>query len=113
MPVAALSYATVGVASPSSRSGVSATFELTLLALLALGAYAGCKSVAVLLAVYALAAVIDEVCFWHDNPALSGIDDIPPVGGALLTVPIVLLPVVVGAAGRSQSASLSTRRARG
>jgi hypothetical protein len=112
VPVAALSYATFGVASPSAGPGVSVTFELTLLALLALGTYARWKSVAALLAAYALAAIIHEAFFWHDNLALTGIDDIPPVGGAFLTVPVLLLPVAVGAAGRSLFVSLRTRQTR-
>lgn len=45
-------------------------------------------------------SIVYQLVLWRDDPGLSGIDDIPPVAGIVLVVPLMLVPMAFGAASR-------------
>jgi hypothetical protein len=66
----------------------------------ALGLLSGLKSLPVVAAAFAFAAVVYQVTLWTDDPELTGIDDLPPVAAIVFVLPFVLVLVFAGAAMR-------------
>ena len=64
---------------------------------LALGAFAGRVALAGFALAYAALSVGYQLLLWEDDPALTGIDDIPPVAGIVLVLPFALVPIGLGA----------------
>jgi hypothetical protein len=58
------------------------------------------RSLPIVAAAFALAAISYQLILWNDDPQLSGIDDLPPVSAIAFVVPFVLLLVFAGAAAR-------------
>ena len=73
------------------------------------GVMAGARALVIFPVVYLAGSILYQTLFWHDDPELSGIDDIPPIAGIVLVVPIMLVPTAVGVASRE----LWTRTRRG
>jgi hypothetical protein len=78
-----------------------------------IGAIAGWRALLIFPVVYFAASILYQVLFWHNDPDLRGIDDIPPVAGIVLVVPVMLLPMAFGATSRALSARMRRRGARG
>jgi hypothetical protein len=66
----------------------------------ALGLLGDLKSLPIVAAAFALAAVAYQLLVWNDDPRLTGIDDLPPVTTILFVLPEVLVLVFAGAALR-------------
>jgi hypothetical protein len=65
------------------------------------GALAGWRALPIFAGVYFVTSVLYEILFWRDDPDLAGLDDIPPSAGILFVVPILLVPMALGAASRA------------
>jgi hypothetical protein len=66
-----------------------------------IGALAGWRALPIFASVFFPLSILYQVLVWHDDPDLTGIDDIPPVAGVVLVVPLMLLPMAFGAASRA------------
>jgi hypothetical protein len=73
-------------------------YATLVIGLLALGAAWRIRALWAFALVYWIGCVIWQLFLWTDDPLLSGIDDIPPVGGYFLTAPIALVLIAIGAA---------------
>jgi hypothetical protein len=80
------------------------------LALLSLGLFGRGRALPVFAGTYTVGCVLWQWLWWTDAPELSGIDDIPPIGGFFITVPFALVLITVGWAGASIARFGATRR---
>lgn len=62
-----------------------------------IGAQAGWRALPTFAAVFVAVSSVHQAVFWYDDPSVSGMDDIPPVAGILLIVPLMLVPMALGA----------------
>jgi hypothetical protein len=57
---------------------------------------------------YGVGCALWQALWWTDDPRLSGIDDIPPLGGFIVTTPFALVLIAagwLGAAGVRRASS--------
>jgi len=98
-----------------AREGKPAAVYLTAyavlaLALLSLGLFGRGRALPVFAGTYALGCVLWQWLWWTDTPDLTGIDDIPPIGGFFITVPFALVLIAAGWASASIARLRTTRR---
>jgi hypothetical protein len=93
------------------------TYGVLAVALVSLGIFGRGRAIPVFAGTYALGCVLWQWLWWTDTPDLTGIDDISPLGGFIITMPTALALLVVGWAigaigGRASAwiASLRTTR---
>lgn len=75
-----------------------------------IGALAGWRALPTFAGAFFASSILYQLLLWHDDPVLSGIDDIPPVAGIVLVVPFILVPMALGAASRALRAASSSIR---
>jgi hypothetical protein len=95
-----------------SDAVVFTAYGVMAIALLTLGFAGGGRALLAFAATYALGCVLWQWLWWTDDRDLSGIDDIPPIGGYFVTVPFALLLIAAGWAFAAVAARVSTSVAR-
>jgi hypothetical protein len=65
-----------------------------------LGLIGDLRSLPIVAAAFALATIAYQLTLWTDDPQLTGVDDLPPLAAIPFVLPLVLLLVFAGAAGR-------------
>jgi uncharacterized membrane protein len=86
-----------------------AAYAIMALAFISLGVLGRWRALPVFAATYGIGCVMWQTFWWTDDPTLSGIDDIPPIGGFFLTAPFALLLIAAGWASASVFACLRNR----
>jgi hypothetical protein len=64
--------------------------------LVLLGVLARWRALLVFPIAYGVGCALWQAFLWTDDPRLSGIDDIPPLGGFIVTTPFALVLIAVG-----------------
>jgi hypothetical protein len=73
-----------------------AAYGALVMALVSLGAVWRIHALWAFALVYWAGCVIWQLFLWTDDAQLSGIDDIPPIGGYFVTAPVALVLVAIG-----------------
>jgi hypothetical protein len=84
-----------------ARGGKPAAVHLTAyvvpaLALVSLVMFGRGRALPVFAGIYALRCVVWQSLWWTDAPDLTGSDDIPPISGFFIPVPLALVAITAG-----------------
>lgn len=79
-----------------------------LLALFAFGYRARWRAVVAFAVAFAVASVLHEWLFWHDDPVLGGMDDPPPTSAMVFVLPALLAAIGPGTLARRARATKTT-----
>jgi hypothetical protein len=73
-----------------------ATYGVVALALVSLGLFGRGRALPVFAGIYLVGSVLWQWLWWTDTPDLTGIDDISPLGGFIITMPSAGLLIAAG-----------------
>ena len=89
----AIWFSATGDDPDAARAGALAVGAI---GLVAVGLLGGKWSLPMFAAMYAVAATVNQVFFWTDDPKKDGFENFPPAAGIIIILPFLLIAVLAG-----------------